>query len=118
VTTEEDFQARLDARPDDDTARLVYADWLEERGDPRAEGYRAMGARGMQPLGIIGGWWGWARTTGQSYGYCVAGEWYDAMPRERRHSRREAEDAAALAFAKLPLHRRQELLQIPAETRS
>jgi len=23
--------------PDDDTARLVYADWLEERGDPRAE---------------------------------------------------------------------------------
>jgi uncharacterized protein (TIGR02996 family) len=23
--------------PDDDTARLVYADWLDERGDPRAE---------------------------------------------------------------------------------
>jgi uncharacterized protein (TIGR02996 family) len=25
------------ASPDDDTPRLVYADWLEERGDPRAE---------------------------------------------------------------------------------
>lgn len=24
-------------RPDDDAPRLVYADWLEERGDPRAE---------------------------------------------------------------------------------
>jgi uncharacterized protein (TIGR02996 family) len=25
------------ASPDDDTPRLVYADWLEERGDPRGE---------------------------------------------------------------------------------
>ena len=24
-------------QPDDDTLRLVYADWLQERGDPRAE---------------------------------------------------------------------------------
>src|SRR4051794_28257705 len=30
------FQAVL-AEPDDDTPRLIYADWLEERGDPRAE---------------------------------------------------------------------------------
>jgi uncharacterized protein (TIGR02996 family) len=30
------LRAILDA-PDDDAARLVYADWLEERGDPRAE---------------------------------------------------------------------------------
>jgi uncharacterized protein (TIGR02996 family) len=27
--------------PDDDTPRLVYADWLEERGDPRGEFIRA-----------------------------------------------------------------------------
>src|SRR5262245_31674985 len=25
------------ADPDDDTPRLIYADWLEERGDPRGE---------------------------------------------------------------------------------
>jgi uncharacterized protein (TIGR02996 family) len=30
------FQAILDS-PDDDTPRLVYADWLEEQGDPRGE---------------------------------------------------------------------------------
>jgi uncharacterized protein (TIGR02996 family) len=30
------FQAILDS-PDDDAPRLVYADWLEERGDPRGE---------------------------------------------------------------------------------
>src|SRR5947208_11915649 len=30
------IQAMLET-PDDDTPRLVYADWLEERGDPRSE---------------------------------------------------------------------------------
>jgi uncharacterized protein (TIGR02996 family) len=30
------FQAILD-NPDDRSLPLVYADWLEERGDPRAE---------------------------------------------------------------------------------
>src|SRR4029078_1438463 len=36
--------AFLDAiipEPDDDAPRLIYADWLEERGDPRAEFIRA-----------------------------------------------------------------------------
>jgi len=30
------LQAALESR-DDDTLRFVYADWLEERGDPRGE---------------------------------------------------------------------------------
>jgi uncharacterized protein (TIGR02996 family) len=29
-------------RPDDDAPKLIYADWLEERGDPRAEFLRMM----------------------------------------------------------------------------
>jgi uncharacterized protein (TIGR02996 family) len=39
--TEEDafLQAIIEA-PDDDTHRLVYADWLEEQGDPRAAAIR------------------------------------------------------------------------------
>jgi uncharacterized protein (TIGR02996 family) len=37
MTHDEAFlQAILD-EPDDDTPRLIYADWLEERGDPRGE---------------------------------------------------------------------------------
>src|SRR4051812_28805653 len=32
--TEESFRARIRANPLDATARLVYADWLDERGDP------------------------------------------------------------------------------------
>jgi uncharacterized protein (TIGR02996 family) len=31
------FLSAMLADPDDDTSRLVYADWLEERGDPRSE---------------------------------------------------------------------------------
>src|SRR5262245_36399580 len=43
MTTEDDFQAALDANPNDWQSRLVFADWLQERGDPRADGYRALG---------------------------------------------------------------------------
>src|SRR5579859_5926072 len=35
--TDENFLRAIIADPDDDTPRLVYADWLEEHGDPRGE---------------------------------------------------------------------------------
>jgi uncharacterized protein (TIGR02996 family) len=34
---EKAFMDEIAASPDDDAPRLVFADWLEERGDPRAE---------------------------------------------------------------------------------
>jgi uncharacterized protein (TIGR02996 family) len=37
MNAEEHFTEAILANPDDDTLRLVYADWLEERGDPRGE---------------------------------------------------------------------------------
>jgi uncharacterized protein (TIGR02996 family) len=37
MTQEEAFLAAIRANPTDDTARLMYADWLEERGDVRGE---------------------------------------------------------------------------------
>src|SRR5262245_34100031 len=43
------LQAVLDS-PEDDALRLVYADWLEERGDPRGEYLRCQCARaGLRP---------------------------------------------------------------------
>ena len=36
MSSEADFLAKLQAEPADDATRLVYADWLEERGDPSA----------------------------------------------------------------------------------
>ena len=38
---EKPFLDEISANPDDDGARLIYADWLEEQGDPRAEYVRA-----------------------------------------------------------------------------
>src|ERR1700677_1851891 len=35
--TSEDFLTEILASPDDDIPRLIYADWLEERGYPRSE---------------------------------------------------------------------------------
>jgi len=37
MATDAEFIETIRAHPDDDAARLVYADWLEERDDPRGE---------------------------------------------------------------------------------
>ena len=50
MTTEDDFHRALDANPDDWQTRLVFADWLDDRGDPRAEGYRALGHLRLCPF--------------------------------------------------------------------
>jgi uncharacterized protein (TIGR02996 family) len=35
--TDDEFLQEILAHPDDDAPRLIYADWLDERGDPRGE---------------------------------------------------------------------------------
>jgi uncharacterized protein (TIGR02996 family) len=42
MTEERAFLLAILERPDDDAPKLIYADWLEERGDPRAEFLRLM----------------------------------------------------------------------------
>ncbi len=125
------FQAHLDAHPDDHTARLVFADWLQDRDDPRAEGYRALGRNGLHPVPDppqrhtkIGQW----RLYPSGSGILPPGpddippDWLDAIKINIRGSssagdlgmrwntRRQAENAAALAFPLLPADRRAELL--------
>src|SRR5262249_27280351 len=41
-------------QPDDDALRLIYADWLEERGDPRAEFLRLEVQLHRLPKGAMG----------------------------------------------------------------
>lgn len=133
MTDEADFVRALDARPNDHSTRLVFADWLQERDDPRAEAYRVLGRlrripacwrayeKRTYPL------WGWRS------GWCdsdvaaeevLPGDWYalivrsehDAALAAERHTRREAEEDAVLAFAKLPAERRAEMLAAPPLT--
>ncbi len=50
MTTEEDWNKLLDENPADFDSRRIFGDWLEERGDPRADGYRALGVLRKHPL--------------------------------------------------------------------
>lgn len=134
MTTEEDFQRALDANPDDWQCRQVFADWLQERNDPRADGYRALGASRVAPYAEESGsgWKGYGRTDnasnlvaapgGVAAGALLPPDWFELVRDGNQYpnwtptawaywrSRREAEDAAALAFARLSHRRRAELL--------
>ena len=128
MTTEEDFQHALDVRPCDWQTRVVFADWLQDRDDPRAEGYRAMGALGrvpnITPCGSAAYYQDHADPRRASR-YDLPADWIAAFPPASaddpiaddgslpwrcRHTRRAAEDDAARAFAALPADRRDELL--------
>jgi uncharacterized protein (TIGR02996 family) len=133
VTTEDDFQKALDTRPSDWQTRLVFADWLDECADPRADGYRALGRLRLRPLKIKKQNWWTAQGEGPPTYNHLPPDWFEQVagyphrsdgrwrwPTEfngRRDNRRPVEDAAALAFGKLPPARRAELLatEPPAE---
>jgi len=136
VTTEKDFEKMLDACPTDWDTRKIFADWLQDRDDPRAEGIRALAFYQEFPALDEATWFNRDQYT-SSYklpsgrkhhegflpkdwfdlieGYDSRDRewWKDFSPKHKsgRSSRARAEDAAALAFAKLPEERRQELLQ-------
>lgn len=105
--TEDDFQRHLDANPADGWARQLFADWLDDREEyERAAGYRALGVLGRCPLRAADGRWVWLI----AYQGCEGGPydpaskpqvWDDACPWQHG-TRRAADDAAALAFARLP----------------
>jgi uncharacterized protein (TIGR02996 family) len=135
MNDESAFQAWLDAHPDDFNCRLVFADWLQERGDERAEGYRALGLLMLSPRKSDRAVWYWYARWPRTVWYWYArwprtnivhrktpgdvnhlpGDWWDAMLSKQAGfgSRRAAEDATALAFAKLPPERRAALLAAP-----
>jgi uncharacterized protein (TIGR02996 family) len=138
MTTEADFQAALDANPNDWQTRLVFADWLDEHGDPRAAGYRALGALRRTPFpwrnppdadGVLR--WLYHNGTGTYNGrpipddHRLPADWIGAISKDGRTQplimcydvgdgtplpRSAMEDAAARAFLKLPDKRRATLL--------
>lgn len=118
-------QQHLDDHPDDHRARRLLGEWLTWHGDRRGEGYAAMGACRKEPHCGIRKRLVWfnerfyatfAQGVVKSLCHCLPGDWYDAMrlPVVNWHdydTRRAAENAAALAFARLPAERRAQLLK-------
>jgi uncharacterized protein (TIGR02996 family) len=144
MTTEDDFQRALDAHPDDWQTRLVFADWLQDQRDPRADGMRALGTLALWPFeyGLSDRCskvelWGYHNGEGHHQParaprepvparHALPPDWLALLNRgdakevwcRALYSRREAEDAAALAFAGLPAERRAELLASPPRSAS
>ncbi len=79
--SEEGFQAVLDADPTDWITRGVFADWLEERGDPRAAGYRELSRLKKRPH--MGGRCPWFErldgTTLTEHEYTLPVAWFDRI---------------------------------------
>jgi uncharacterized protein (TIGR02996 family) len=129
VTTEDDFQAALDASPEDWQTRLVFADWLQERGDRRAAGYRVLGLHRCYPaspakqarMGYHSDNWQWWRdnTSRVRAPHLVPHTLPAGVSRHiSSHcapSRREAEETAVLAIVHLPAPVRARLLGIRNE---
>lgn len=69
MTQRDAFEAALDADPADWGTRLVFSDWLEERGeDALAAAMKYMGTMQRCPLDSSpGAWWGWYTWTAQSH---------------------------------------------------
>jgi hypothetical protein len=67
MTTEDDFQAMFDEFRFNTDNYGIFADWLRDRDDSRADGYAAMGLLRRSP-----------RPVAHVLGYDFAFEWYDA----------------------------------------
>lgn len=138
VTTEDDFQRLIDRKSDDWHTRLVLADWLEDRGDPRSGGYRAIAIQKRRPLQgrhrDIDTWW-WHRsgsTKIEDFHNHIPQDWFSLLPAGEGSesfwpvfspkggikSRRECEDALALAFSLLSPERQAELMIPPIHLES
>jgi|SRR5579883_615040 len=129
---EEDFQRQLDANPKKGETRLLLADWLDKHGDARGPGYRALAVQKRCPSKsetseTKEAWW-WSCISPDPNDIVVPSDlwqdWFSLLPTGEGDdifwplltvncgikTRRECEDAAALAFSKLPPERRAELL--------
>jgi uncharacterized protein (TIGR02996 family) len=129
MTLEALFNSLLDQHPDDQGARLLFAECLAECGDSRAGAYRWMAIRAKRPArDIVNGyhkntwdWWsmidGWKGESGNDNSfpdrvepaimqalaeYSCKSDWSDGCAYCEYRTRAEAEDALCRALAMLP----------------
>lgn len=64
---ESDFADAINADPDDRDMQLIYADWLDDQGDPRGEAWRVLVEAGKFPVGCGDGFEWFRGTTDHDY---------------------------------------------------
>lgn len=108
MDTEEDaFWLHLEANPSDSVARLVFADWLQERGDLRAEGMRVLGRLSREAFRTTYGGYSMYPAYGAVYAEnCLGDAWWEAFSRwtpedDWPKTREECESKAALSWLEL-----------------
>lgn len=127
---ERGFHVALDERPDEQTTRYTFADWLQDRDDDRAEGYRALARLGLvlcdrytgEPVRFMPQCGSRVFCHGRSKAsaeYTLPADWFALMLYGKEESegscklfptRHAAEESAVAAFTKLPEERRAQLL--------
>jgi uncharacterized protein (TIGR02996 family) len=130
MTTEQDFQTALDQQVDSWQTRLVFADWLEEQGDKRAAGYRALGRLKSYPEENIDSTtkWGWTHHGHEfknpMWTTSIPTIWFDkiyVIDKDRGYSscfyydqdtRAETENLAALKFLELTEDEKLQILSV------
>ena len=74
------FQATLRHDLDDAAARLLFADWLADRGDDRASGYRFMAERAKHPYRGHNTFEWWTMASANSDAIKLSDELWQALP--------------------------------------
>ena len=79
MTEQEQLLEAVFAAPKDDASRLVYADWLEEHGDPEHAALIRFQCNADPVLASSGRWGAWRQRKKQVWGACVRA-WGEAFP--------------------------------------
>src|SRR4051794_36091905 len=82
------FLAAILAEPDNDAPRLIYADWLDERGDPRGEFIRVQCQLAQYPAERplppeLAAHWGGLYPRQEQLWQLHGQGWWDQLPRLR-----------------------------------
>ncbi len=128
MNDEDAFNAALDAHPEDQVARRMFADWLLERSDTRGPGYLALAELGRVPKCIRrdDGYWCWGYSAveyGAAHylsavwigaGWTRAGRgapsfWIGTSP-FGKIPRSVTEDAAAIQWSEMPEYERRQCI--------
>lgn len=111
------IQRYLDDNPRDNLARLALADHLDDVGNDRAVGYRALGELGRSAVynGRVWYWFGTDNVRDSQWGFhvrCDTLTWeWEELAHQYYNSRQECDDAAARGWLLLSESQRDRILE-------